>query len=290
MSHNSSILIGIAIIVFVMNNVAHLSVTAAPSGKYFDRIFIMMFENQWIKETIQQPYFASLLKNGTLLSEYHGVTHPSQPNYITQLGGDFFGIATDDYVTLNVTNLVDLMEPHGLTWKSYQENYPGNCFDGEYNNHLYARKHNPFIIFENIRNNKQRCSNIVNSDQLDIDIRNGQLPNLMYYTPNLNNDGHDTGVKYADEYLSQMLPKYLKDSRFMSDRTLIFITFDEDDYIHDNGVYTMLIGSMVQKGAVDNTMYSHYSLLRTIEDNWNLGTLGRFDLKMYPFNSFVTRK
>jgi phospholipase C len=177
------------------------------------------------------------------------------------------------------------MEPRGLTWKAYQENYPGKCFDEFQHDMLYVRIHNPFIIFDNIRNNNQRCSNIVNSDQLYTDIQNDELPNLMYYTPNLNNDGHDTGLEYANNYLSKMLPRLLNDNRFMDNRTLVFITFDEDDYFHDNGVYTMLIGSMIHQGVVDETLYSHYSLLRTIEDNWNLGTLGRNE-KMYSFKCF----
>jgi hypothetical protein len=36
--------------------------------------------------------FATLAKEGILLDQYYGVTHPSEPNYIAVVGGDFFGM------------------------------------------------------------------------------------------------------------------------------------------------------------------------------------------------------
>ena len=54
--------------------------------------------------------------------------------------------------------------------QAYQEDYPGDCFDeGSYNS-LYYRKHNPFIGFENIRSDPERCARIVNADQLSKDL------------------------------------------------------------------------------------------------------------------------
>jgi hypothetical protein len=183
------------------------------------------------------------------------------------------------------TSIVDLMEPKGLTWKSYQEDYPSECFTDSNYKHIYYRKHNPFISFDNIRNNRTRCALIVNSDQLFVDVKNDNLPNLMYYTPNIKNDGHDTGVAYADKWLANWLPHFLLDNQFMT-RTLIVLTFDEDDSKHDNRVYTLLLGSGVKPNAKDDTLYTHYSLLRTMEDNFGLGTLHRQDEKATPFLTF----
>jgi hypothetical protein len=60
-------------------------VAVKQGGKYFDRILIVNFENTYINSTLKQPYFSKLTYNGTLLTNYHGVTHPSQPNYIAQV-------------------------------------------------------------------------------------------------------------------------------------------------------------------------------------------------------------
>lgn len=49
----------------------------------------------------------------------------------------------------------------------------------------YARKHNPFISFTNVQKNPEWCAKIVNSDQLDIDIDNDQVPQFVFFTPDV---------------------------------------------------------------------------------------------------------
>ncbi len=39
---------------------------------------------------------------------------------------------------------------------------------------------------------------------------------------------------------------------------------------------------MIEPGTTDDTKYTHYSLLRLVEENWKLGTLKRNDLKAEP--------
>ena len=68
--------------------------------------------------------------------------------------------------------------------------------------------------------------------------------------------------------------------------TLIFITFDEDDYKFNNHLYAVALGEKIQMGAVDDNHYNHYSLLRTIEDNFQLGNLGKNDATASSFNCF----
>jgi len=66
------------------------------------------------------------------------------------------------------------------------------------------------------------------------------------------------------------------------------VTWDEDDYTEENKVLTFFLdaprGSIFKSGSTDNTKYSHYSLLATVEDNWDLGNLGRNDKGATIFN------
>lgn len=41
----------------------------------------------------------------------------------------------------------------------------------------------------------------MNANELDGDLVSGRLPQYSYYTPNIKNDGHDTGLKFAGEFL-----------------------------------------------------------------------------------------
>lgn len=192
--------------------------------------------------------------------------------------------------------MVDLLEAKNITWKSYQENYPTDpslynefgCFlGGTSSDKMYYRKHNPFMSMTSITRSTPRCKNIVNSEQLFQDISSKNVPQFMYYTPNIDNDAHNKPIAFANDYLSNFLPKLLNDEYFMKN-TLVVITFDEDEYIELNHIYTVLIGSMVPKGSTDFTKnYTHYSLLRTVEENWQLGTLGRNDDNAIPYQCLV---
>lgn len=118
------------------------------------------------------------------------------------VAGTYFNMHTDDVVDLDERFLGDLMEEKGVSWywlfdfsietcrKAYQEDYPGDCFQG-YSSGGYVRKHNPFISFTSIHNNPERCAKIVSSAQLDIDLDAGTLPQYSYYTPTMDNDGHE---------------------------------------------------------------------------------------------------
>lgn len=77
----------------------------------------------------------------------------------------------------------------------------------------------------------------------------------------------------------------LKDSRFNDPRTLVVVTFDENETGPlNNNVMTLLLGNAVPSrlhGTVDDTYYTHYSLLTTPQVNWELDCLGRQDTNKF---------
>ncbi|CAO3621712.1 unnamed protein product [Cunninghamella blakesleeana] len=263
------------------------STSSIVHGKFFDRVVIFIFENQDYSKVIKNKYFKSLPKkhNGILLTNYFATTHPSQPNYIALISGSTAGTKEDDKSDIKRQNIVDLLEKKKITWKSYQEDYPGNC-NTKMDIKNYARKHNPFMSFVNISKNKKRCANIVNSKQLDEDIKNNQVPQFVFYTPDLKNDAHDTNIKYASRWFKKYLEKRINNKAF-NQKTMFVVTFDEDDGGGNNKVYTSLFGPDFHPhntSGKDKKKYNHYSLLRTIEDNWNLGTLKQHDEKATPID------
>jgi hypothetical protein len=103
-------------------------------------------------------------------------------------------------------------------------------------------------------------------------------------------DGHDTSVSYAAQYINYWLNPLMSNPKFNDDRTLIILTFDENsNYAIENIVYTLLLGNVIPKelrGTTDSTFYSHYSLLSTVESNWKLPNLGRGDVNTTMNNVF----
>ncbi len=253
----------------------------------FDRIFIIMLENELESAVLQDDYMRALQGRGVRLSNYHGVTHPSQPNYFAAVAGLPF-VTSDGCQDIDATSVVDLLEAKGITWKAYMEGLPEDdkavCISAD---RLYYRKHNPFVSLNTVRNDPDRLARVVNADKLKADIDGGTLPQFCWYTPNIRNDGHSppdstpahrwSGVTFLSRWLHGFLEPLLADPRFTKG-TLVVVTFDESIPYEDNHVYTALLGDMVKAGSIESARYDHYSLLRTIEENFGLGTLGRNDL------------
>lgn len=260
---------------------APLSVTSVPAPAPFQpgfkKVMVVMLENTDYKEALVQPFLAELAKRGALLTNYHAVAHPSQPNYVAIVAGDTLGCADDEQIDFSAStrHLGDLLEAKGKTWGVYAEGYPGKC-STKMHAGKYARKHQPFMSFKNVTKDPSRCANVKPAKALDADAKAGRLPDFSLYVPDLDDDGHDTGSPFASKWLAAAFGPRLDDPAFMKD-LLVVVTFDEDGGTKDNRVYAALIGAGVKPGSKSAARYTHYSLLRTVEDAFALGTLGRND-------------
>ncbi len=241
-----------------------------------DHIVIITMENKSYGEIVGNnaaPYINSLISQYSLATNYFAVSHPSLPNYIALIGGSTFGIAsdcTDCYVSS--TNLIDQLEESHKTWKAYMESMPSPCFIGSANS--YAQKHNPFIYFDNIRNNQNRCNNIVPYSQLASDFKfKDSTPNFVWISPNLCSDMHDCSVQKGDTWLSEQIPILLNSQAFKEQNLLLIVTWDEREGTEENKVPTILIGKNVKKKFISQASYTHHSLLHTIENLWNISPL-----------------
>lgn len=90
----------------------------------------------------------ALAKQGITLTNYHGLTHPSQPNYVGAVGGNTHWVLLDTYYRIHSREktIVDLLEAKGVSWGEYQEDLPYSGFQGDYVNQVngkndYVRKH-----------------------------------------------------------------------------------------------------------------------------------------------------
>lgn len=249
---------------------------------HFNKVMIVFYENQGYSAAMAQPFFKSLSERGALLTNFYAEAHPSQANYIAMVSGGMHGVTGDANYDLDKNHIGDLLEAKGKTWKNYAEGYPGNCFQGATKGR-YVRKHVPFISFKNIQSNPARCAKIVPATQLALDVTNGTLPDFSFYSPDLDNDGHDTGIAFADKALRKTFEPLINNPAFM-DGMLLIITFDEDDRHEGNKIYSVLIGKGVKPGSTDGTLNNHYGLLRTIENEFGLGTLQQNDERAVPIH------
>jgi hypothetical protein len=245
---------------------------AKPSVK---RIFVVVLENTDYKDALKQPFQAELARKGAVLTNFYALSRPSQPNYISLVAGNAFGVKSNDNVVLNQRHLGDLLEEKGKSWKSYAEDYPGNCFQG-LNEGVYWRKHEPFLSFANILENKERCNaRVVNASELEKDFIAGKLSDFSLFIPNNLSNGHDTGFVHADTWLQKRFEPLLRDARFMKDM-LFVVTYDEGSPKGQH-ILTLLYGNGIRPGARSDQKLTHFSLLKTFEELLSVGSLHQED-------------
>lgn len=264
------------ILLLALSFTLHFSNNAyAQSGNYFSRSLLVIFENTDYKDVMKEDFFLQLAQTGANFTDIKAIIHPSQGNYVALTSGSRNGVFSDRVRDIDARNIVDLLEAKNISWKVYAEDYPGNCFTGKsYKN--YVRKHNPFISYLNIQKNSERCSHIVNANQFMEDQKNNNLPEFMFYIPDMDNDAHDTDIHFANNWYKSKFQELFSNAEFLQD-TIIITTFDESSHFNfGNQIYTSIIGSNILPGNYSEKL-SLYSLLKLFEENWDLGHLTNND-------------
>ncbi|KAL3486349.1 acid phosphatase [Aspergillus germanicus] len=274
--------------------IAAAAATAVPEspvsnvqGLAFDRFYQLWMENTNYGDAAADKNMQWLASQGILLTNYFGVTHPSMPNYCAAVGGDTWGMDHDNFVQMpsNISTIVDLLDTKGISWGEYQEHLPYAGFQGfNFSNQNtqtddYVRRHNPLVLFDSVTNNDTRVSQIKNFTSLEDDLASKKLPQWAFITPNVTNDAHDTNITFGANWERSWVAELLNNEYFMNN-TLLLLTFDEDGYVENNKVFSVLLGGAIPehlKGTTDDTFYTHYSTIATVSANWGLPSLGRWD-------------
>ena len=196
----------------------------------YQHIVEIMMENTSYSTIIGNPVapnINALASQYGLATDYFGVTHPSEPNYVANIGGSFFGIQDDNQFyctpelaltdpncagttvdhTITAQSLAGQLTAAGKTWRGYFQSLPpipptgvimtGPNANGPYafkwpsnSVALYASKHNPFV---NFTDSQTALSNMVPDTQLATDLAAGDLANYSLIVPDQCHDMHGTG-------------------------------------------------------------------------------------------------
>jgi hypothetical protein len=279
---------------------------AAPGTRHFDRVVVIVLENGDYETAIKDPNLAALAAQGASFSNFHALFHPSYPNYLAMIAGTDFGVGGRTRLLADMQidfpddaehkTIADRLILNGLNFKNYAEELPerdcpyqvGKQNKANPKTGGYVRRHVPFLSFREVQ--QRWCDHVVRVDSTRDDnnfVRDAMQGLVAYslYSPNRNNDGHDTNVTFAAEWLRTFLDK--KFPKSLRKGTLVVVTFDESDHNSDNRIFTVFLGDMVKEADQQDpkmlgTRYTHYSVLRTIEDNFGLQPLTAGDRDAVP--------
>jgi acid phosphatase len=270
-------------------------------------VFVILMENT-TKSTLDSasntPWLKAAAKSYATGSDYHGVAHPSLPNYLALTSGSDQGVGCDcepvgsacafcasfAFPTgcgckQTATHLGDQLDTAGKTWKAYAESMGTPCNPTGAGS--WAPKHMPFLYYDNMgaETGSARCqSHVVTFDGFAADLESP--PAFAFIAPNLDDDMHGTGagqtstdVGNGDTWLSKNAQPILDSAAFKAGGLLV-IVWDEDDGSGgltktDDPIQILVMSPYAKKGGyVSAGKANHYSLLATIEDAFGLPRLG----------------
>jgi len=211
-----------------------------------DHVFVIVLENHnsftsfgsnGIIGNPQAPNITALWNKYNIATNYNGVWHPSLPNYVAMITGDWtgndvigtshtypigsnVGISDDDSPsvavdcappanpskhrwTVNLPSLAGQLVAAGKDWRAYLQNIPESGthianWPGDSNTaKLYAVKHNPFPYVAEVQNDPAQFAKQVPIEQLFSDLGSGKLTAFSYIAPDQCRDMHGIGNPLA---------------------------------------------------------------------------------------------
>jgi len=271
---------------------------AAASVPRLDHVFLIMEENNGFHDVIGDPAAPNLnylAKTFGLETDYFGVSpDSSESNYVGLLGGNVYGIVSDDAYwknQINAPSLISQLDQAGVSWKAYLQalpypGYEGICYPAKCNgapdsDPLFVSKHDGIQNFSTSLNAAD-WSRQVPISYLAADLRSGNVPQFSYVVPDECHDMHgdppyclDSGnigdpenqhlVAVGDAYLGQLVSEITHASFWAQGNNAIAITFDNGDNsagccdANPGGgqIAAIVITSHGPRGVKDNSPANH---------------------------------
>lgn len=301
---------------------------AMPPMPRLNHVFLIVMENHSLDalSSRQAPYLRRLIQQSGYDSAYFGVTHVSLPNYVALLSGRTYGTHSDNPdQTFHGPTLAMQLDFHHLSWQAVMQSLPRPGYTGNWypekagtnpvvmpKNALYAKKHDPFMLFPALA--KKDGRHVIALSQLKTELTRGQVPRFVWITPNLCDDMHGQPpgssacpsnhgaalVRLGDRFLSRLVPE-IEHSPAFRGHSVIFITWDEAQmpsqvtnlaqwkaWLGAGPEAPRILGIPVGGGSVPlisiipgrrqpphvAVWADHYNLLKTIEAGFGLPYLG----------------
>jgi phospholipase C len=226
------------------------------------------------------PNYFKYARAFTLCDNYFGEARASSyPNYFMMMAGQ---TPTLDHIRGNPTGkfdiptIADRLSDKGVPWKNY----------------------NAGIALVSMFKKPNESGNIVPISAFDKDAAKGLLPPVSWVTPSVKLSEHPPySIKDAERWTVDRINAVMQGPQWHE--TAIFVIWDEwggfDDHVvppdvepgsdgmsaqrYGYRIPMLVISPFAKKGVVASTLYSHSSLLRTIEKLFDVPPLTNWDAK-----------
>jgi phospholipase C len=183
--------------------------------------------------------------------------------------------------------IFDRLDAAGISWKFYVQNYdPAITFRNRQkaSNIPAQLVWVPLVSFARFLDEPRLHDRIVNLDEYHADLANGTLPAVSYIVPSGASEHPPGEVSLGQVFAVSLITALMRSSSW--DTSFFLVTWDDWGGWYDHvpppqvdadgfgfRVPAIVISPYARRGYVDSTTYDFTSILRLIEENWDLEPL-----------------
>jgi len=227
---------------------------------------------------------------------FSSLAGPSLPNHLYTVAAQSGGLVKNrkkppaegfDFATM-----AELLGASGISWKYYEGGADPESF-GFWN---------PLPGFKTFMDSRELRSHLVDNTEYFRDLREGRLPAVAWIVPNFDESEHPPADIHLGMWYVTSLVNALMKSPYWQNSVLI-ITWDDyggfydhvpppqvDEYGYGPRVPALIISPYARPGFIDHTLYDFTSVLRFIEDRFNLKPLTDRDKNANSFEQSLNLK
>ena len=185
------------------------------------------------------------------------------------------GIITSQFPCFNMQTLSDSLDTASIPWRFYGA--IESVWDG-------------FLSIDHIRHSSDWTNDVWPADQFETDIGDGQLPAVSWMVPQTNLEGEhpDNPICAGENWTVEQINAIMNSPYWAN--AAIFVTWDDTDGLYDHvpppvedeyglgpRVPLLIISPYAKSGYISHTVYEPASILKFIEERYNLPYLTNRD-------------
>ncbi len=199
----------------------------------------------------------------------------------------------------NIPTIFDSLQARGVSWKFYVKNYDPTLNYRDLPNLDYLPPQVqwlPLLSMDRFLDDPNLSSHIVDLSEYYSDLQKGTLPAVSYVLLLGASEHPLSDPSLGEQATRTMIYSLMQSSAWHN--SAFFITYDDwggwydhvpppqvDDRGYGFRVPAMLVSPYARMGYIDHTLLDHTSILKFVEENWNIPPLAVRDAKANNFTS-----
>jgi len=198
----------------------------------------------------------------------------------------------------DIPTIFDRLEASGVSWKFYVQNY-----DPQINYRTLSQVSGnrasqviwvPLLNMGRFLDDPKLSSHIVDLNEYFVDLEKGTLPEVAYIAPSGASEHPPGSIRSGQKFVKSLIQALMRSDAW--DSSAFLLLYDDwggwydhvtPPQVDENGygmrVPGLLVSPYARHGYIDHTVLDFTSVLKFIEENWNLKPLATRDAKAKSF-------